>query len=208
MVQTDNPDVPFIVQNLGTIHRSAFRMNRLIEDLLTSTRIEAGQLRVQPRECDVVGLIEEFDEVIFPLLSGKSIQLICSIGPDLPKALADADRVIQVLSNLVGNAVKYTPVGAAIALSVTAYNRSIQFSVKDSGPGIPENELPQIFDQYWQGQHHKGGSGLGLYIAKALVEAHGGRIWIESVVGEGTTVFFTVPVVLPRGEMLPEKRAS
>jgi signal transduction histidine kinase len=188
-----NPDIGFVTQNLGVIQRSAHRMNRLIEDLLTSTRIESGQLRVQPRQCDLRPLLHEFEQSTIPLTAEKSIRFSCSISPDVPNAFVDPDRLSQVLSNLVGNAIKYAPVNGLVSLSVQLVNGEIEFGVRDSGPGISPSELPWIFDQYWQAQHNKGGTGLGLYISKGLVEAHGGRIWVESAVGEGTTVYFTVP---------------
>jgi signal transduction histidine kinase len=193
MLEAPSPDIRFVVQNLGIIHRSAFRMNRLIEDLLVSTRIETGQLRIQPQECDVPPLLQELEQLVSPLAAEKSVEFICSIGPEVPRAFVDPDRLTQVLSNLVGNAIKFTPAHGVVSVSVHVQQDEIQFCVRDSGPGIASSELPRIFDQYWQAQQNKGGSGLGLYISKGLIEAHGGRIWVESVVGEGTSAYFTVP---------------
>jgi signal transduction histidine kinase len=192
ILEEPNPDLGFVTRNLGVIHRSAFRMNRLIEDLLTSTKIEAGQLRVRPQHCDLRPLLQDFEQLVSPLATEKSIHFRYSIERDVPSAFVDPDRLTQVLSNLVGNAIKYTPVDGEVSLSVQAADGEIEFRVRDSGPGISPTELPRIFDRYWQAKQTKGGSGLGLYIAKGLVEAHGGRIRVESVVGEGTTVCFTV----------------
>jgi signal transduction histidine kinase len=194
MVETPSTDTSFIVRNLDVIHRSAFRMNRLIEDLLVSTGIEAGMLRIRRQECDLRALLSEFEENFSPLAAEKSIEFTCSIAPDIRSAFIDPDRLIQVLSNLLGNAIKYTPNGGTVTLSVKMAGVQIEFRVKDSGPGISSSELPRIFDQYWQAKHAEPGSGLGLFISKNLVEAHGGKIWVESAIGNGTTVCFTIPL--------------
>ena len=188
-----DPDVGLVVKNLGAIHRSAYRMNRLIEDLLTSTRIEAGQLQIRPQQCDLRPLLRDFEQVVQPVAAEKSIQFVYSIAPDVPNGFLDPDRLNQILWNLVGNAIKYAPAHGVVSLSVQSVNGEIEVRVQDSGPGITASELPLIFERYWQAKHTKGGAGLGLYISKGLVEAHGGRIWVESVVGEGTTVCFTIP---------------
>jgi signal transduction histidine kinase len=206
MLESPKPDIGFIVQNLGVIHRSAFRMNRLIEDLLVSGRIEAGQFRIRPQECDLHTLLHDLQEMLSPLIGPKSIEFVCSIAPDVPRVFVDPDRLTQVLSNLVGNAIKFTLPHGVVSVSVQNCDDEIQFCVSDSGPGIPASELPRIFDQYWQAQQNKSGSGLGLYISKGLVEAHGGRIWVESAVGEGTSVYFTVPQA--SGRYVDEKHVA
>jgi two-component system, chemotaxis family, sensor kinase Cph1 len=192
-----DPDLAFVVKNLGAIHRSAYRMNRLIEDLLTSTRIEAGQLRIRPQQCDLQPLLRDFAQLVRPVAAEKSVQFVYSMSPDVPNVFLDPDRLSQILWNLVGNAVKYAPEHGVVSLRVQTVNGEVEFRVRDTGPGIAASELPRIFDQYWQSKHTKGGAGLGLYISKGLVEAHGGRIWVESIVGEGTTVCFTVPLSKP-----------
>jgi signal transduction histidine kinase len=192
-LEGNDPNLGFVAQNLGVIHRSAFRMNRLIEDLLTSTRIEAGQLQVRPQHCDLRPLLRDLEQLVRPVAAEKSIQFVYSISPDVPNAFIDPDRLSQILWNLVGNAIKYAPAHGVVSLSVQLVNGQIEFRVRDTGPGIAPGEVPLIFDRYWQAKHTKGGAGLGLYISKGLVEAHGGRIWVESIVGEGTTVCFTVP---------------
>jgi signal transduction histidine kinase len=134
---------------------------------------------------------------VHPLATEKSIEFVCSVEPSLEKAFVDPDRLSQILTNLIANAIKFSPVHGAVSLSVSRSNNQILFRVKDSGPGIAPAELPHVFDQYWQAKHGKPGAGLGLYICKGLVEAHGGKIWIETGVGEGTTVCFTIPAVKP-----------
>jgi signal transduction histidine kinase len=207
-VASPDPDLGFVTRNLGVIHRSAYRMNRLIEDLLTSTRIEAGQLRIRPEECDLQPLLRDFAQLVQPLAAEKSVQFVYSISPDVPNAFLDADRLNQILWNLVGNAIKYAPEHGVVSLRIKNINGEIEFRVRDSGPGIAPSELPLIFDRYWQAKPGKGGAGLGLYISKGLVEAHGGRIWVESIVGEGTTVCFTVPRSKPVAVAPASKRAS
>ena len=204
----DNPDIGFVVKNLGVIHRSAYRMNRLIEDLLTSTRIETGQLQVRLQHCDLQPLLRDLAQLVRPVAAEKSIQYVYSISPDVPNVFLDPDRLSQILWNLVGNAIKYAPEHGVVSLRVETANGEVEFRVRDTGPGIPESEIPLIFDQYWQAKHTKGGAGLGLYISKGLVEAHGGRIWVESIVGEGTTVCFTLPQAKPVAVAPASKRAS
>ena len=107
----------------------------------------------------------------------------------------DRDRVLQILSNLVGNAIKFTPDGGSIYIEARASGHDAQFSVRDTGQGIPAADLPHIFDRFWQAQrNNRAGIGLGLSIVKGLVEAHGGKPWVESKLGAGTTFFFTLPI--------------
>ena len=107
----------------------------------------------------------------------------------------DRDRVLQILSNLVGNAIKFTPEGGSIFIDARVIGHEAQFSVRDTGQGISEAEIPRIFDRFWQAQSkNHAGIGLGLSIVKGLVEAHGGRAWVESTLGVGTTFFFTLPL--------------
>jgi signal transduction histidine kinase len=108
--------------------------------------------------------------------------------------LCERDLLLRVFSNLIGNAIKFTPTGGAISVSAETLSGQVHFSVKDSGPGIPADHLAHIFDRYWQQKDSdRRGSGLGLYIAKGIVEAHGGRIWAESKLGEGSTMHFALP---------------
>jgi signal transduction histidine kinase len=203
-----DPDLGFVAKNLGVIHRSAYRMNRLIEDLLTSTRIEARQLQIRPNHSDLQPLLRDFAQLVRPVAAEKSIEFVYSISPDVPKVFVDPDRLSQILWNLVGNAIKYAPAHGVVSLRVQTVNAEVEFRVQDSGPGIAPGELPLIFDRYWQAKHTKGGAGLGLYISKGLIEAHGGRIWVESVVGEGTTVCFMIPQSKPLAAAPASKRAS
>jgi signal transduction histidine kinase len=119
-----------------------------------------------------------------------------SVADGLPAVLADAARIQQVLSNLVGNAVKFTPRQGQITVSADLLDKEVRFAVIDTGPGIPPEQVPHIFGRFWQARSaDRRGIGLGLAIAKGIVEAHSGRIWVESQVGVGSTFYFTLPIV-------------
>jgi PAS domain S-box-containing protein len=177
------------------MRRAADRMNRLIQDLLDVKRIESGRLAVEPRPAAPGALVAEAVEMLRPLATAGSLALEAEVGEDAPQVLADPPRVQQVLSNLVGNAIKFTPAGGRVALRAEPLpDWEVRFVVADTGPGIPPEELPHVFGQFWQARHtDRRGIGLGLAIAKGIVEAHGGRIWVESQVGVGSNFYFTLP---------------
>jgi signal transduction histidine kinase len=129
-----------------------------------------------------------------PLAAGSTIRLEADIEDNLPPVLADAARIQQVLSNLVGNAVKFTPRSGRVTVCAERLDGEVRFGVIDTGPGIPAEQLPHIFGRFWQAKtSDRRGIGLGLAIAKGIVEAHNGRIWVESHVGLGSTFYFTLP---------------
>jgi signal transduction histidine kinase len=170
-------------------------MNRMIQDLLDVKRMESGQLWLDPRPEPVAGLIADTLEMLRPLAAGSSIRVESHVAAALPPVLADATRINQVLSNLVGNAVKFTPRNGLITISAERIDGEIRFAVIDTGPGIPAEQLPHIFGRFWQAKaSDRRGIGLGLAIAKGIVEAHKGRIWVESSVGLGSTFYFTLPL--------------
>ncbi|MFL5427877.1 MAG: ATP-binding protein [Myxococcales bacterium] len=177
------------------IERAAERMTRLIGDLLDAAKIEAGVLRTAPRPENAASLVDSVVEMLGPIAADKSSELR-SQGPPSPVAvLCERDLILRVLSNLVGNAIKFSPSGGSVFVVAKERTGQVQFSVKDSGPGIPDEHLPHIFDRYWQQKDNdRRGSGLGLYIAKGIVEAHGGRIWIETAPGQGTAIHFSLPI--------------
>jgi signal transduction histidine kinase len=187
---------------LELIQRSARRMMKLVADLLDVAAIDAGRISVTPRPCSIQSLVlEAFDE-LSPQAKAAEIELVCEVPDGLPLAIADVQRVSQVLANLVGNAIKFTPEGG----SVTARARSngetdIEVSIVDTGAGIPAAHLEHVFDRFWQGPTGKPGSGLGLAICRGLVERSGGRIWAESTPGAGTTMTFTLPCGAPRSSL-------
>lgn len=177
-----------------TILRSTDRMVRLIADLLDLAQIQAGKLAIEQQPQDVDGLFREGIEMLRPLAALKN-QRLDGISSEGLRVHCDRERVLQILSNLVGNAIKFTPEGGSIFIEALASRHEARFSVRDTGQGIPEADLPHIFDRFWQAQSsNRAGIGLGLSIVKGLVEAHGGHPWVESKPGAGTTFFFTLPI--------------
>jgi PAS domain S-box-containing protein len=177
----------------GIIRRAIGNMNRLIQDLLDVNQIAAGQLVVRPQPVPVAALLDDARATLAALAMRKSQRLEIAAGEGAA-VLADRDRVAQVLSNLVGNAAKFTPEGGRIVVSTEPAPAEVRFCVSDTGPGIEAQDLPHIFDRFWQVRRvRRGGVGLGLAITRGIVEAHGGRIWARSVPGLGSEFFFTLP---------------
>lgn len=185
-------------EQLRTIKKSADRMNRLIQDLLDVTGIEAGRFSVERTPEDPEELLEEAHEMMEPLFSDGDVYLDREPLPcPLPGVYADRERILQVFSNLLGNALKFTPEGGRVSLGAApADDGLVRFFVEDTGHGIPEDDLPHLFDRFWSG-HRSGdareGTGLGLPIARGIVEVHGGAISVESEPGVGTRISFTIP---------------
>jgi PAS domain S-box-containing protein len=176
------------------VHRAADRMNRMIQDLLDVKRMETGHLTIDLKPESAAVLVNDTIEMLRPLAAGSSIAMEANVADDLPTVLADAARIHQVLSNLVGNAVKFTPRQGRITVSADRIEGEVRFAVIDTGPGIPPEQVPHIFGRFWQAKSSdRRGIGLGLAIAKGIVEAHQGRIWVESQVGLGSTFYFTLP---------------
>jgi PAS domain S-box-containing protein len=186
---------PTLRRQAEIMRRAAERMNRLIQDLLDVKRIDSGRLAIEPRPAAPGVLVADALEMLRPVAAAGSLALDADVADDAPEVLADAARVQQVLSNLVGNAIKFTPGGGRVLLRAEAIaDWEVRFAVTDTGPGIPPEELPHVFGQYWQARRNdQRGIGLGLAIAKGIVEAHGGRIWVESQVGVGSNFYFTLP---------------
>jgi PAS domain S-box-containing protein len=196
LLETGSPERTTERKQVEIMRRAAERMKRLISDLLDAKRIESGVLTVDPRPEEVRTVVSDAVEMLRPLASSSSLHLDTAIPDGLPRVMVDPARVQQVLSNLVGNAIKFTPAGGSITVRAELAPDGVCLAVADTGPGISTEELPHIFGRYWQGKRtDRRGVGLGLAIAKAIVEAHGGRIWVESQVGAGTSFYFTVPVV-------------
>jgi signal transduction histidine kinase len=177
------------------IERGACRMNRLIQDLLDVTRMENGRLVIEQASLGTKPLLLEAVESQKTLAAAGALALELDLEDDLPDVWGDRDRLLQVLENLVGNAAKFTGPEGSITLGARARGREVLFWVKDTGSGIEEGDLPHVFERFWQAKDApvSRGAGLGLPIAKGIVEAHGGRIWVESARGRGTTLFFTIP---------------
>lgn len=187
-----------VVERLHVVRQAAEQMDALIQDLLDITRIEAGRLVVSPKPVDAEWLVSRSVEALRPLAEAGGVSLSTELAPDLPNLHADPDRVLQLLSNLIGNAIKFTPAGGGIVVAVRSSKEGVLFTVSDTGQGIPAAQLPRVFDRFYQtpAEPHLGarhGAGLGLPIARGIVEAHGGRVWIESEEGKGTIVRFLLP---------------
>ncbi len=180
--------------SIGAIERAATRMNRRIEDLLDTTRIEAGHLSIDASPIRARRIVESALAEQKQLAASGSVELCAEIADDVDEVHADAERLLQVFENLIGNALKFTPRGGRVTVAANAARDGVCFSVADTGCGIAANDLACLFDRFWQvNRAERRGAGLGLPIAKGIVEAHGGRIWVESTVGRGTTFFFTIP---------------
>ena len=187
---------PTRVEYLNVITRAARQADALIQDLLDISRIEAGRLRIEPAPEELESIIEAAVDLLAPLAAERSLELRLEIPADLPDVLADSGRIHQVVSNLVGNAIKFTSAGH-ITIRAWHAGREVTVSITDTGSGIAPEHLPYLFDRYWQaGRGPRGGAGLGLPIAKGIIEAHGGRIWVDSRSGEGTTCYFTIPMAM------------
>lgn len=184
-------------KHLRVIIGTTRQMNILIEDLLDLARLESGQLRLARDATEIEPLLDQVIEVHRPLLDEAGLRLAVRVAPGLPRIEADAGRVTQVLSNLVGNAIKFTPRGGTITVSAEHTEGTLLISVEDTGCGIGPEQQSHLFERFWQGSPlDRRGAGLGLSICKVLIEAHGGRIWVESALGKGSTFRFTLPKVL------------
>ena len=175
---------------LEVVHRGATRMNRLIQDLLDVARMEAGQLTIERARLSVGELIAEAVEMQRPLASSSSLELRIDVDPAVAEVWGDRNRLLQVFENLMGNAIKFTQAGGRITAGATSRDDEVVFWVADTGCGIPSEHLPHVFDRFWQATRAgRQGAGLGLPIARGIVEAHGGRIWVESTAGSGRYFF-------------------
>jgi signal transduction histidine kinase len=180
--------------HVGRIQRYAARMNRLIGDLVDVASIDAGKLAIAAAPGDAVLLVAEAVEAFRAPAAAKHVAIVAT-ATDGPMLTAfDHDRMLQVFGNLIANALKFTSDGGKIAVGATGSGDDWLFSVRDTGVGIPRHLLGAIFERFMQVAHHdRRGLGLGLHISKCIIEAHGGRIWAESVEGEGSTISFTLP---------------
>ncbi|HKR63041.1 MAG TPA: ATP-binding protein, partial [Thermoanaerobaculia bacterium] len=183
-------------EQIDTIAVSARRMSRLIADLLDVTRVEGGKrLPIDPAPVTVADIFSEADDIFRAQAGVAQVSIVYEHDDALPPVHADRHRVMQVLSNLIGNSLKFTPPGGRITARAEAHESEVLFTVSDTGPGIPKKHLHDIFNPYWQAKRtERLGAGLGLPIAKGIVESHGGHIWVESEPGRGTRFYFTLPV--------------
>ena len=204
-VERRDPATPKIIV------RSAKRMNGLIQDLLDVATIEAGQLTVEHKPVSVATLARDIVESQSPLAETAKVELHVDFGDQLPDINGDRDRLLRVFDNLIGNAIKFTPEGGRVTVSAAENDSNVVFSITDTGCGIDAEELPHVFDRFWQAatRQRRLGAGLGLPITKGIVEAHGGKIWVESTLDKGSTFRFSIPIApITGGAPAEPKRAS
>jgi len=184
-------------KNLRVIYEETTLLSRLVKDLQELSYLEAGQLSLEKKATDIRSLVSQTMESQSAQIKKTGVEVKIRIVDDLPILEIDKDRIRQVLINLVSNALRHSPEKGIISVNISKNPDSIEFTVSDNGKGIPEKDLPFIFERFYRAeksrQRQLGGAGLGLTIAKKLVEAHGGSIWAESKVGKGTQVHFTLP---------------
>lgn len=186
-------------QLLRMISESAAWMQRLIRDLLDMSAIEAGRLSIERRPEQAHAIVASAVRMLESAVAERAVALEISVPNDLPLIDVDAARIEQVLVNLLGNAIKFTASGGRIAVRATAGPSAVEVSVADCGIGIPLEEQAHVFERYYRARHatRRRGAGLGLAIAKGIIDQHGGRIWVESTVGEGSVFTFTLPLAQP-----------
>jgi signal transduction histidine kinase len=185
--------------SLSIVERNIDRLGRLISDLLDISRIEAGKIQLSKHPVDLGFIINDTLRLFQPITKERSLELTASFTAELPSVDADADKIAQVITNLVGNAVKFTPDGGRISVVTSRLPDSIRVDIIDTGLGIPRQDLERIFDKFYQvtrrdGQEVPKGTGLGLPISKGIIEKHGGKIWAESELGKGSKFSFTLPL--------------
>lgn len=187
-------DTASLLGNLGIIEQGAAFMDRLISDLLDIDRMTNGKLILKPESVELCALLQECVDLFAPLVSSKSSSMTTTC-PEAIFAEVDHDRILQVLSNLIGNSLKFSPNGATIELFARKEGTKAEISVTDNGPGIPKEKKKHIFKKFSQLKtNDRHGLGLGLFISKSIVEAHNGKIWVTSDPGKGSTFRFTVPL--------------
>jgi CheY-like chemotaxis protein len=180
------------------ILRGARRADRIVEDLLEIHAIETGRFSIETRSVDTAEFILAALESQHGLAAEASVIVASDLSPEVPPLQADAERLLEVLENLISNALKFTGPSGTVTVGASPQGPDVLVWVKDSGSGISADDLPHVFDRFWQAKKkERRGTGLGLTICKGIVEAHGGRIWAESSVGVGTTLFFTIPSAAP-----------
>lgn len=196
--ETTSEKVLLLIKSLDP---SIQRMNKLVSDLLDVTRLESQALHCEPKLISLSNIIDEVIGIYMATSEAKNILISSQISRECTEIFSDEIRTIQILSNLVSNAIKFTEPGGKIKLEAVRSGEMAEISVTDNGKGIPEKELSNVFQKFWQEKDSEHiGTGLGLAIAKGLVESLGGRIWVESKVGQGSSFHFTLPL---SGEVKP-----
>ena len=189
-----SPKPEVAVRAQRSIGRAAKQMERLLQDLLDVSRAEAGGLSLALAPVDIVAVIDEAHALALPRAEDKAVKLERRVSGDLGLVDGDRDRLLQVLDNLLGNAIKFVPAGGTVTIGAQDLYGQIRVWISDDGPGISAENVPRVFDRFWQANRKSGrGAGLGLTIAKSIVDAHGGQIGVHSREGEGSTFFCWLP---------------
>ena len=186
-------DTAPVQEKLKRISSEANRMALMVTQILDATRIEEGRMVLELSPCDIDSIVRETVETYFSVLNKNNNRLALRIPLELPQVMADNSRLQRVFVNLISNALKHTKNGT-ILVKAEEEDNFIKITVKDTGSGIPEEDMPHIWERYYKGKHSETGTGLGLFICKFIIESHGGKIWAESEVGKGTTFMFTLPL--------------
>ena len=196
----DTSAVPLARKHIALAQRCLRETLQLASDLLAMDQAQAGALRLRRAPVDVAALLFDACAFVAHEARARGIDVQVSVPRSVPRPQADRDRLLQVLTNLCANAVKFTGRDGRVVLSATSDRRHVRISVSDTGPGLADEDLPRVFERYWQGPGTaaRAGAGLGLTIAKSLVEAHGGRIVAEKGRDGGLVVVFTIPLVAAR----------
>jgi signal transduction histidine kinase len=193
MLVQERLDRTKVKELMAVVLRAGKQMNRLIADLLDSARLQAGRITLDLEDVPVKTILEQTAETFRPVAATSKIELVAVPPNDNVAVRADPLRVSQIIGNLMGNALKFTPEHGIVTLRATPNGHSVAFHITDTGPGIPANDIEHLFDNFWQARNDHRGIGLGLPIAKGMVEAHGGMIWCDTQPGKGATFSFTLP---------------
>jgi signal transduction histidine kinase len=184
-------------QELHGLHNEARRLARLVDDLRTLSLADEGRLELELENVDVGELVEQVVGQTLSAAEARPIKLQTEIEPSIPPITADGDRLIQVLTNLLGNALRYAPENGHVTVRALKRGDHVRLSVTDDGPGIAPEDIPFVFERFWRGDKSRsrgsGGSGIGLAIVRRLVEMHGGTVGVESQVGQGSTFWIELP---------------
>lgn len=207
--------LPASAEELAGLHQEALLLNRLIGDLRTLSLAEAGQLQLEKQRVDPGALVEQVVDRLRLRAEEKQASLQAEVAGGLPAIEVDPERLVQALTNLVDNALRYTPAGTHVAVTAKATPGAVELAVSDDGPGIPPEDLPHVFDRFWRAERSRnratGGSGLGLAIVKQLVEAHGGRVRVESPAahadGRASGARFVLRLPVQPSELRPQRPA-
>jgi len=190
--------LPTTPEELTSLHQETLHLNRLITDLRTLSLAESGQLHLQKQTVEPGSLVQQVSDRMHLSAQEKNIILETDIASDLPPVQVDPERLMQVMTNLVDNAIRYNTNGSRVIVAVRPAKGHIELSVSDNGPGIPPEDIPHLFERFWRAEKSRnratGGSGLGLAIVKQLIEAHHGEVQVESQTGSGTRFTIRLPV--------------